>query len=99
MAFPMGFGPMGGPPDMQMVEGIGPMGFDMDAMKGKGKGMMPMMMPEMPAGPQPPGSWQPWGKRAAPVNMVLPIKYPEKTADAGGDDKDKGQEAGKGKDA
>merc|ERR1719359_1305595 len=78
----MGYGPMGGPPEM-LADGIGPMGYDMpamaDPMKGKGKGMMPMpmMMPEMPPGPQPPGSWQPWGKRHQPPPMILPIKYPE----------------------
>lgn len=100
MSFPMGFGPMG-PPEM-LVEGIGPMGHEFsDAMKGKGKGMMPMMMPEMPMGPQPPGSWQPWGKRHQPPPMVLPNKVPEASAapaddKAGGDDK-AAKDKGKGK--
>merc|ERR1719326_2380656 len=93
MSFPMGFGPMG-PPEM-LVEGIGPMGYEFsDAMKGKGKGMMPMMMPEMPMGPQPPGSWQPWGKRLQPPPMVLPLKYPEgspaQDGDGGGGQAEKG---------
>merc|ERR1719486_1397639 len=94
---------MGGPTEM-LVEGIGPMGFDFnDAMKGKGKGMMPMMMPEMPPGPQPPGTWQPWGKRHQPPPMILPLKYPEPApADKGADgtkEADKGNsKGGKGND-
>jgi len=94
MGFPMGYGPMGGPTEM-LVEGIGPMGFDFnDAMKGKGKGMMPMMMPEMPPGPQPPGSWQPWGKRHQPPPMILPLKYPEPSSQ--GAEKGSGGQAEKG---
>merc|ERR1719446_670814 len=98
---------MGGPPEM-LADGIGPMGYDMpamaDPMKGKGKGMMPMpmMMPEMPLGPQPPGSWQPWGKRHQPPPMILPIKYPEAVPEksaSGGESGDTGEaKGGKGGD-
>merc|ERR1719265_2359071 len=91
---------MAGHPDMMTYDGF-------DPMKGKGKGMMPMMMPEMmmPNGPQPPGSWQPWGKRHQPPPMILPLKYPEKVEEpaGGGAQAEKGgdkgkSEGGKGKD-
>merc|ERR1712185_108078 len=35
-----------------------------------------MMMPQMSSN-QPPGTWQPWGKRATPDPIVLPLKYPD----------------------
>merc|ERR1719428_2433872 len=87
--------------------GPGPVGFDFaEAMKGKGKGMMPGMSPpemmQMPQGPQPPGYWQPWGVRFQPPPIILPNTTPatasEKQADgAEKPEKGKGKSKGKGK--